>query len=133
MSKYTRIEAARSSARVAEDSGVPEPQTTEGGRQAVLGSPDHGRESEAVSSKVSPSTMAQAMKAARVLLEELDEVRTQTTAMEDVVLPNECIFPLPLPPCRNGEPGEACGHMIFGLIWPLVAGMDLCPPVTLRD
>ena len=94
VSKDALDEAARSSAH--EDSGVPEPQAMVGGRQADLVPPVVGRESEAVSSKVSPSTMIQAMNAARVLLEKLDDMRTQTTAMDDFILPIfSFIAPLP--------------------------------------
>ena len=57
--------------------------------------------------------MIQAMNAARVLLERLDEERAQSTAMEDLCLPN--IFPLPLPPCRNEKSGKACEQLVFGL------------------
>ena len=57
--------------------------------------------------------MIQAMNAARVLLERLDEERMQS--MDDPCLPNEGIFPLPLPPCRNEKFGEACEQLVFGL------------------
>ena len=71
-----RLEGGESGkAEKAEDSGVPDPQSKEGGRQAALTSPVGGRESKAVSSKASPSTMIQAMNAARVLLEKLEDGR----------------------------------------------------------
>ena len=115
VSKDIAKEAARSSAQEAEDRGVPVSHTAVGEKQADLSSPDARRESEARSSQVSPSTMLQAMNAARVLLEQFEDGRMQTTALEDFIPPNECIFPLPMPPCRSEKSGEACEQMIFGL------------------
>ena len=115
VSKYIDKEAAGSSAQEADDKGVPVSHTAVGEKQADLNSPEARRESEARSSQVSPSNMLQAMIAARVLLEQLEDERMQTTATEDFIPTNECIFPLPLPPCRSEKSGEACEQMIFGL------------------
>ena len=75
------------------------------------------------------------MNAARVFLEKLDEERTQSTAMEDLCLPNECIFPLPLPRCRNEGSGKACEQMVYSasITWPSDAGMGQYRPVAPWD
>ena len=108
-------EAAPSSAQEAEDRGVEGPQPKEGGEQADLIPTVAGRESEAISSRVSPSTMIQAMNAARVLLEKVDEERMQSTAVDVSKLSHDGIFPLPLPPCRSERSGKACEQMVYGL------------------
>ena len=107
--------AAQSSARGAEDKGVLEPRILEGGERAAPNPPEWRRESEVASSRVSPSTMLQAMNAARVLMEKLDEERTQSTAMEVEYSVHDSIFPLPLPRCRNEGSSKAYEQMVFGL------------------